>query len=61
MATINPSTISEPRTAEDLLIAHLVYKCVVKLACWVWPRIKTPDCAKLEPWVSYMGSMTGQI
>ncbi|EMD40680.1 hypothetical protein CERSUDRAFT_111258 [Gelatoporia subvermispora B] len=48
-STLNPSTVSLPRTAEDLFMAHLVFKCVVKLAVWAWHR--NNDHQHLQPWV----------
>lgn len=57
LTRLDPSTLSLPRTAEDLLLAHLVFKCVVKIATWVWSRCKPSDQAsmsKLEPWVNYL-------
>lgn len=54
LAELGPTTISNTRTVEDLLIAHLIFKCVVKMACWVWPRLggKDPVASRLEGWVS---------
>ncbi|KIP12739.1 hypothetical protein PHLGIDRAFT_97377 [Phlebiopsis gigantea 11061_1 CR5-6] len=40
LSAIDPSNISLPRTAEDLSLAHLIYKCLAKVACWVWPRMQ---------------------
>jgi hypothetical protein len=53
-STLDPTTMSLPRTAEDLLLAHLVYKCLVKLATWLWNRIDKQgkeDFHRLKPWV----------
>ncbi|KAJ7276541.1 armadillo-type protein [Mycena haematopus] len=33
-----PATIS-PRAYSDILLAHLVYKCIVKMAVWLWNRL----------------------
>lgn len=50
---LDPTTISSPRTAQNLLVAHLVFKCVVKIASWVYARLKSIDLAgRLEGWVS---------
>jgi hypothetical protein len=57
LTRVEPSTITDPRIVEDLLIAHLVLKCVVKTATWVWPRTKGSDqmsMVKLEPWVGLL-------
>jgi hypothetical protein len=53
-STLNPDTISLPRTAEDLLLAHLVYKCLVKIGAWVWNRLDKQgkeEFQRLQPWV----------
>jgi hypothetical protein len=56
---LDPVNVSDPRNAEDILVAHLIYKCVVKIAGWVWPRIKGTDpvAPRLEPWVCEMTSL----
>ncbi|KAJ6539488.1 armadillo-type protein [Mycena capillaripes] len=33
-----PNTIS-PRACTDVLLAHLVYKCIAKMALWLWNRL----------------------
>ncbi|KAJ6628769.1 armadillo-type protein [Mycena sp. CBHHK59/15] len=38
MTTTNSQIIS-PRACTDILLAHLVYKCIVKMAVWLWNRI----------------------
>ncbi|OCH87913.1 ARM repeat-containing protein [Obba rivulosa] len=48
-STLNPQSIALPRTAEDIFMAHLVLKCVVKLAVWAWHR--NNDHQHLQPWV----------
>lgn len=53
-STLNPITIGLPRTVEDLLLTHLVYKCLVKMATWVWNRLDTQgkeEFERLRPWV----------
>ncbi|KII94850.1 hypothetical protein PLICRDRAFT_47858 [Plicaturopsis crispa FD-325 SS-3] len=47
------STIGLPQTFEDVLLAHIVFKCLTKVAVWFWPRWETrerPDCEKLRLW-----------
>jgi hypothetical protein len=54
ISAIVPPVLGDRRTADNLLVAHLVYKCLVKMALWLWPRLIKPDkgeFAKLEPWV----------
>ncbi|KAI0092637.1 armadillo-type protein [Irpex rosettiformis] len=57
LTRLNPTTARDPRTAEDLLITHLIFKCLVKTATWVWPRTKASDqlaMVKLEPWITQL-------
>ena len=55
-ARLDPSNISEPRSAEDIVFAHLIYQCVAKMAIWVWPQVKTydPVAPRLTPWVCFI-------
>lgn len=49
-----PPMLSDQRTADNLIVAHFIYKCLVKMAIWLWPRLIKPEkggSAKLEPWV----------
>lgn len=49
--TLNPSSIALPRTAEELLLAQLLFKCLVKVAVWSWHRMGVHrDYHKFEPW-----------
>ena len=50
---LDPASMSNPRTAEDLLLAHLTFKPLVKAAVWLWPRIlkNAHDFGKLQSWV----------
>jgi hypothetical protein len=51
---LNPTTVGLPRTADDLLLAHLVYKCLAKIATWVWNRMDKQgkeEFHRLQPWV----------
>ncbi|KAI0719492.1 ARM repeat-containing protein [Cerioporus squamosus] len=52
LPSINPSTLKHVRTAEDLLLAHLTFKCLVKLAFWAYHRFTVcRDYSEFEPWV----------
>ncbi|KAI0796611.1 ARM repeat-containing protein [Abortiporus biennis] len=52
LTSLNPSSISTPRAAEDILLAHLVYKCLVKSAVYLWQRLKKPEeKATVDPWI----------
>lgn len=56
MQRLGPSiaiaNLSSRRTAEDLLFAHLLYKIIMKMAVWVWPKLRDSTISPLEPWVS---------
>ncbi|KAH7887621.1 ARM repeat-containing protein [Phlebopus sp. FC_14] len=39
LSSITPVLLNEERTVVTLTVAHLVYKCLVKMATWSWPRI----------------------
>jgi len=54
-STLNPSSIDSSRTADDILLAHLVYKSIVKMAVWVWNQLQRTGRDRvdnLQPWVS---------
>lgn len=51
-SSLNPGTITLPRTAEDILLAHLLYECLYHLATWAWGRQGKEDFEPLRPWVS---------
>ncbi|KAH9938596.1 ARM repeat-containing protein [Fomitopsis serialis] len=52
--TTTPASISQSRHAEDLLFAHLIFKCVVKSAEWTWNRIVHNSYEHLEPWIQQL-------
>lgn len=59
-----PLALSDQRTADNLIVAHFIYKCLVKMALWLWPRLSHPQggFAKLEPWfLQLFQSSTGQL
>jgi hypothetical protein len=53
ISALVPLALSDQRTADNLIVAHFIYKCLVKMALWLWPRLSQPGggFAKLEPWV----------
>ncbi|KAI1796323.1 ARM repeat-containing protein [Ganoderma leucocontextum] len=52
LTSINPASLSEVRTAEDLLLTHLTFKCLVKLAFWAYHRFTCcRDYQQFAPWV----------
>ncbi|KAG8218630.1 ARM repeat-containing protein [Butyriboletus roseoflavus] len=62
--SINGS-LGQERTAASLTIAHLVYKCLVKMASWLWPRIikdEKGELAELKEWfLQLFQSSTAQL
>lgn len=52
LPTISPSTLNQVRTVEDIILAHLTFKCLVKLAFFAYHRcIVCRDYSEFEPWV----------
>lgn len=52
---VTAQSIGSVRVYEDILLAHLVYKCIVKMAVWLWSRIdKVPkdEAERNQAWVS---------
>jgi len=45
------ANLSSRRTAEDLLFSHLLYKIIMKMAVWIWPKLRDPTVSPMEPWV----------
>ncbi|KAG9317447.1 ARM repeat-containing protein [Chiua virens] len=45
--------LGQERTAASLIISHLVYKCLVKMALWSWPRVikdEKGESPELKEW-----------
>ncbi|OAX44518.1 ARM repeat-containing protein [Rhizopogon vinicolor AM-OR11-026] len=65
ISALVPAVLSDQRTADNLIVAHFIYKCLVKMALWLWPRLIKPEkggSAKLEPWfLQLFQSSTGQL
>ncbi|KAG6903497.1 hypothetical protein C0995_005520 [Termitomyces sp. Mi166 len=38
-STVTPQAIQSPRISDDILLSHLVYKCLIKTTVWLWNRI----------------------
>ncbi len=53
------ANLSSRRTAEDLLFAHLLYKIIMKMAVWVWPKLRDPTISPMEPWVGRLPNLCG--
>lgn len=65
ISALVPLALSDQRIADNLIVAHFIYKCLVKMALWLWPKLTTqPESvfAKLEPWfLQLFESSTGQL
>ncbi|KAF7790859.1 hypothetical protein EIP86_001817 [Pleurotus ostreatoroseus] len=62
LLTLGPAALSSPQHAENILVAHLIFKCLVKVTVWLWPRIikNNNDFGKLSPWL-VVALVTGTI
>lgn len=45
------TTIFSPRTTEDILLAHILFKTLIKCALWSYQRAKGPDQEQVDQWV----------
>ncbi|KAF8272542.1 ARM repeat-containing protein [Lactarius quietus] len=48
--SITVSNLGSRRVAEDLLFAHLLFKIVMKMAVWIWPKLRDPTISPMQPW-----------
>jgi len=51
--------LGQERTVASITVAHLVYKCLVTMALWSWPRIirdEKGELAELKEWVSIVST-----
>lgn len=56
-AAVTTQTIGSPRVYNDILLGHLVYKCIIKMAVWLWHRIdkvNREEVIRNQAWVSSM-------
>jgi hypothetical protein len=37
---ITPENMSSNRVSDDILMTHLVYKCLVKIGIWLWNKLE---------------------
>ena len=53
LGALNAASLGNPHTAEDILLAHLMLKPLVKGVVWAWPRIlkRNNEFGQLMPWV----------
>lgn len=49
--SLTPDKLALPRTAEDITVGHLVYKCLARMGCWIWQRIEQEAITKYQGWV----------
>lgn len=65
ISALVPLSLSDQRTADNLIVAHFIYKCLVKMALWLWSKLiqsAKGGLAKLEPWfLQLFQSSTGQL
>ncbi|KAL4076110.1 ARM repeat-containing protein [Scleroderma citrinum] len=65
LSPLIPAALSQEHTLCIIVVAHLVYKCLVKLAVWAWPRITRRDkneSQDLEAWfIEFFQSSTAQL
>lgn len=60
-ASLAPGSVGLPRAAEDITIAHVTYKCLVKLATHVWQRLTRSEYAEYKPWVVKATSISNRF
>lgn len=46
---MTPQSVGVPRTYNDMVLAHLVLKCVTKMAIWLWQKADKVVQAEFEP------------
>ena len=52
LPSITPATLGQVNVAEDILLAHLAFKCLVKMTFWAYHRYSCcRDYREFEPWV----------
>ena len=50
-AVDNVAAFANAPCAEVTRLSHLAYKCLCKLAVWLWHRLNINDLRHLQPWV----------
>jgi hypothetical protein len=48
--SITVSNLGSRRVAEDLLIAHLLFKIIMKMAVWIWSKMRDPSISPMQSW-----------
>ncbi|KAF9653383.1 ARM repeat-containing protein [Thelephora ganbajun] len=58
-ASLTPESMGLPRTSEDITIAHVTYKCLMRLAIHVWQRMARGGYAEYRPWLDEFFKSSG--
>jgi len=56
-SNLKPESITSQSMCENILLSHLVYKCLVKMAVWFWgriPRLTTDGFKPNHVWVGHI-------
>jgi hypothetical protein len=56
-SNLKPESITSQSMCENILLSHLVYKCLVKMAVWFWgriPRLTTDGFKPNQLWVCHI-------
>ncbi|KAI6163060.1 ARM repeat-containing protein [Pisolithus thermaeus] len=65
LSPLHPAILSREHTLCVIVVAHLIYKCLIKLALWSWPRIVRhgkDDLQDLQAWfLELFQSSTAQL
>lgn len=65
LSPLHPAILSREHTLCVVVVAHLIYKCLIKLALWSWPRIVRhgkDDFQHLQAWfLELFQSSTAQL
>ena len=58
-SNLKPESIASQSMCENILLSHLVYKCLVKMAVWFWgriPRLTTDGFRPNQVWVGHIAT-----
>ncbi|KAH8106154.1 ARM repeat-containing protein [Cristinia sonorae] len=51
LEALDPTTVSDRRMAEEVLLAHLVFKSLTKCASWLYQKAKGRDQENVDQWL----------
>lgn len=61
-SSISPTSICEQPTASSIQLAHLVYKCLCRMAIWAWNRNLLNSFKEMLPWIeSFFDASKNQL